>query len=275
VNSHALHTEAFTVMQGDLAIPGTAERIVDEIQPDWVINCAALAIVDACETDPVRGRKLNTELPAKLASHVARGGARLLHVSTDAVFDGVRGEYTEDDETNPLSVYAQTKLDGEMAAVQANPDTLIARVNFYGWSLSGERSLSEFFFNNLQAGKQIMGFTDVYFCPLLVNDLANIFLAMLEVGLSGIYHVVSSESITKYEFGVRLAEKFSFNTNLITPASMSNAGLKATRSPRLTLQNDKLSHALGESLPGISAGLDRYHSLYKQGYPQYVKKLAI
>ena len=62
--------------------------------------------------------------------------------------------------------------------------------------------------NNLQAGRTVMGFTDVYFCPLLANDLALIFLQMLELGLSGLYHVVSSECLSKYAFGVRIARRF-------------------------------------------------------------------
>jgi len=274
VHSHPLHTSAFTVLQGDLSDPGAAQRILDQTQPDWVINCAALAIVDACETDPLRAQKMNIELPSKLAALVARGGARLLHVSTDAVFDGLLGDYTENDTPNPLSVYGRSKLEGERAVADANPDAIIARVNFYGWSQSGKRSLSEFFFYNLQAGKQILGFTDVYFCPLLVNDLAHILLKMLEDGLSGLYHVVSSECISKYDFGVALAREFGLDESKITPTSVSEAGLAAARSPRLTLRVDKLSKKIAAKPPGISAGLERLHRLYQNNYPQYLRRLG-
>lgn len=274
VNSNLLDTNDFSVLVGDLLLPGTAERILDETQPDWVINCAALANVDACETDPVRAHKLNKELPEKLATYVARGGARLLHVSTDAVFDGKRGNYSEDDLANPLSVYGKTKLAGEQASSEANPETLIARVNFYGWSLSTRRSLSEFFFYNLAASKQIMGFTDVFFCPLLVNDLAKFFIEMIEMRLSGLYHVVSSEHISKYDFGVALARRFSLDESLITPTSVSTASLKAARSPRLTLSSAKLEAALGRATPDIASGLERYHQLYKQGYPDKIRQMS-
>jgi len=275
VNSNLLRTNDFSVLVGDLLIPGTAERIIEETEPDWVINCAALAIVDACETDPVRAQNLNTELPAKLAAYVARGGARLLHVSTDAVFDGVRGNYAEEDQPNPLSIYGKTKLAGERLAADTNPETLIARVNFYGWSLSTKRSLSEFFFYNLVSGKRINGFTDVYFCPLLVNDLAHLFMEMIGKRMNGLYHVVSRECISKYEFGVALAKKFNLDEGLISPISVSDAGLKAARSPRLTLSTTKLSNALGKSPPDIAAGLERYHQLYKQGYPDMLKGMGL
>ena len=274
VNNHPLHTEAFTTIKTDLLTPDAVQRLLEQTQPDWVIHCAAMANIDACETDPWQARQMNTEVPRKLAELVARGGARLLHVSTDAVFDGKRGNYSEEDAPNPLSVYALTKLDGEHAVAQANPQAIIARVNLYGWSLSGKRSLAEFFFYNLQAGKPVMGFTDVFFCPLLTNDLAYIFLRMLATDLSGLYHIVSRECISKYDFGVRIAQRFGLNEDLITPTSVNEGGLAAARAPKLTLRSEKISQALGLTLPNISAGLEYFYTLYQQDYPQRLKQLG-
>lgn len=281
VNSHSLRFSPFTVLEADLLAPGagdcgaTLDRLLEQAQPDWVIHCAALAIVDACEADPARARKLNTEVPGKLAELVARGGARLVHISTDAVFDGQRGGYIEEDEPNPLGVYAHTKLDGERAVAQANPQAIIARVNLHGWSLSGKRSLSEFFFYNLRAGKPVLGFTDVFFCPLLVNDLAHILVKMLAADLNGLYHVVSSDCISKYEFGIALARRFGLEERLISPASVASGGLKAARSPTLTLRTEKLANALRQPLPGISTGLEGLYTLYQQGYPQKLREFGI
>ena len=273
-NRNPLHTDAFSVLNTDLLEPGAVERLLERTQPDWVIHCAALANLEACEADPEQARQLNTEVPRKLAQHVARGGARLIDISTDAVFDGQRGDYTEADTPNPLSVYAQTKLDGERAVAQANPDAIIARVNLFGWSLNGKRSLSEFFFNNLLAGRTVMGFTDVLFCPLLANDLAGIFIRMLEKNLHGLYHVVSSQCMSKYDFGLAIARRFSLNEELIRPASVIQGGLKAARSPRLSLRSDKLAQALGEPLPTISAGVEGLYTLFQQGYPQKIREMG-
>lgn len=270
----ALAQAEIHILQADLLVPHAIERLLEQTQPDWVIHCAALANLEACEADPLQAQKLNTEVPQKLARLVARGGARLLHVSTDAVFDGQRGNYTEDDAPNPLSVYARTKLEGEYAVAQANPQAIIARVNLFGWSLTGKRSLAEFFFYNLQAGKPVMGFTDVFFCPLLANQLAEIFLQMLSLRLSGLHHVVSRDCISKYDFGLSIAHKFGFNESLISPTSVEQGGLKAARSPNLTLNTHKLSTALGEPLPGISAGLEQFYTLYQQGYPQMLGQLV-
>jgi dTDP-4-dehydrorhamnose reductase len=273
VNSQALNTNAFTVVKSNLLVPGAVQRLLEETQPDWVIHCAALANLDACEADPLQATQLNSEVPRKLAHYVARGGARLLHISTDAVFDGQLGNYTEEDTPNPLSIYARTKLDGERAVAEEDPRALIARVNLFGWSLSGKRSLAEFFFNDLSASMPVMGFTDVYFCPLLANDLAHIFLKMLEARLSGLYHVVSSQCISKYEFGVQIARKFGLDESLIAPTSWQEAGLAAVRSPNLTLRVDKLIHDLGETPPNLSAGIEHFYTLYQQGYPQQIKSL--
>jgi dTDP-4-dehydrorhamnose reductase len=274
VNNNVIKTTEFTVIQSDFTVPGALERLLDECQPEWVINCAALANLDACEANPALAEQLNSELPEKLANYVAKGGARLVHISTDAVFDGKRGDYTEQDEPNPLSLYARTKLEGEHAVLTANPQAIVARVNLFGWSLSGNRSLAEWFFNNLSAGNNIRGFTDVFFCPLLANDLAKIFLRMLELNMQGLYHVVASECSSKYEFGVRLARLFNLDESLISPALVSESGLGAVRSPNLTLNSDKLRSELGDSPPDLKAGLEQFHAQYQNGYPEFIRKMG-
>jgi dTDP-4-dehydrorhamnose reductase len=275
VNTRPLRTTAFQVIQADLLAPGAVQRLLDQTQPDWVIHCAALANLEACEADPAQAQELNSEVPRLLAEHVARGGARLLHVSTDAVFDGARGGYREQDPPNPLSVYARSKLAGEQAVAQADPSALIARVNLFGWSASGRRSLAEFFFYNLSAGKTVKGFTDVYFCPLLANHLGQLFLEMLSAGLSGLYHVVASQCLTKYDFGLAIARRFGLDERLIQPASVLAGGLVATRANNLTLDIHKLVHDLGRPVPNFSQGLEHFYTLYQQSYPQLLKEMAM
>jgi dTDP-4-dehydrorhamnose reductase len=274
VNSQRLNTTAFSVIQADLLVPGAIQRLLEHTQPDWVIHCAALANVDLCETDPQQAQQLNSEVPGELAEYVARGGARLIHVSTDAVFDGQVGDYREQDAPNPLGVYARSKLAGEQAVAASNPQAIIARVNLFGWSLFGKRSLAEFFYNNLSAKKPCMGFTDVFFCPMLANDLGIVFLKMLEAGLSGLYHTVGSQCLSKYEFGIQLARRFGFDESLVIPTSVEDSGLTAVRSPNLTLRTDKLVHALGEPLPNVSTGLEKFYTQYQQGYPQEIRRLV-
>jgi dTDP-4-dehydrorhamnose reductase len=245
---------------------------LDAFHPDWVINCAALTNLEECEKHSDQAKILNTNLARDLAVDCAERRVKLIHLSTDAVFDGTReGVYTEADEPNPQSVYARTKLDGERAVQQAYPKALIARVNFFGWSMSGHRSLSEFFFNNLSEGKNVNGFTDVIFCPMWVNDLSRILFAMLENSLSGLYHVVGSQAIDKYQFGLAVAGRFGLEESLISPLSVEASGLTAKRSHNLYLSVHKLSTDLGCEIPSFSTGLDGFYTQYQQSYPQKIR----
>lgn len=260
-----------TMMQADLLDAAARARMWEAAAPEWVVHCAALADLDACEKNPVLAQALNADLPGTLAAEARASGARFLHISTDAVFDGERGDYTEEDAPNPLSRYAETKLAGEGTVAAADPAAMVARVNLFGWSLSGQRSLGEFFVNGLREGRALKGFTDVFFCPLLVNDLAGLLFEMFEKDLHGLYHVLSRDSMSKYAFGVRIARLFGYDPAVIAPISLKDAGLATRRSPLLTLKTDKLAAALGHPLPSIDEGLARFHALYEDGYPARLK----
>lgn len=262
----------FKVLRHDLLEAGALDSILDAAQPEWLINCAALADLDACENNPELAKRLNTDFPRQLARACKERNIALIHISTDAVFDGEKdGFYTEDDKPNPLGVYAKTKLDGEWAVLTENPGAAVARVNFYGWSLSGKRSLAEFFYHNLTHNKSMSGFTDVVFCPMFVNNTARLLVKMLKRGLSGLYHLVGTQAMSKYQFGVEIARKFSLREGDITPKSISFSGLLARRANNLWLSTQKLSTDLGENLPGFSAGLDEFYTQFQQGYPQKIR----
>ena len=265
----------FAVIEADLNVPGQVERVLDIAQPDVVIHCAALTELDRCELHPEEAYRTNTQMTAMLARAVSSSGARLLHISTDAVFDGTRGGYTEEDTPTPINVYGRTKLEAERLVSEACPDALIARVNFYGWSWQGSRSLAEFFFNNFTSGRPFYGYSDVLFAPLLVNDMVEIFLRMLDRQLSGIYHVVSSEFQSKYDFARLLAREFGFDEKLVSPASFRIGSLKAPRSPNLNLCNDKLARALGQDLPAQQPAMHRFAALYRQEYPQILRSMFV
>ncbi|HET9910421.1 MAG TPA: SDR family oxidoreductase, partial [Anaerolineales bacterium] len=226
-----LRSAPFQVIKADLLHRNAIDSLLDQARPDWLVNCAALANLDACEENPDLARILNAEIPGELAQACVKRGVRFVHISTDAVFDGAKTDpYTEEDLPNPLGVYSQTKLAGERAVQEADAKSIVARVNFFGWSLSGKRSLGEFFVNNLSAGKYVNGFTDVVFCPMLVNQTARLLLAMLEKRLCGLYHVLGGQAINKYQFGVEVARKFGLNESLIEPKSVLSSSLTARRS---------------------------------------------
>jgi dTDP-4-dehydrorhamnose reductase len=273
VNTHPLEGTPFKCITAELLGKDVFAEILDQVQPDWVIHCAALANLDECEEDPAFAELMNAELPGEVARATA-GRAGLIHISTDAVFDGSQGGYSEEDEPNPRNVYSRTKLSGEWAVMETNPDAIIARVNLFGWSLKGKRSLSEWFFYNMQAGKPVKGFTDVTFCPLLANDMAGVLCEMMEAKLSGLYHLVGSKSISKYDFGLATARACQLDESLLSPISVNDFGLKAVRSNNLYLSTEKLSSALHHAIPDYSTGLKQFYELYQQGYPQVLRRMV-
>ena len=272
VDRGKLKSAPFRVVQADLSRKDAINSLIDATQPDWLINCVALANLEKCEENPIQARILNTDLPGELAAACFKKDVRFVHISTDAVFDGTKeGFYTEDDDASPPGVYSQTKLDGEFAVQDINPQAIIARVNFYGWSLGGRRSLAEFFVNNLREGKTINGFTDVIFCPMLVNGTARLLLEMLQKNLSGLYHVVGAQPMNKYQFGVEVARTFGLREDLIFPRSVEGSDLTAKRSHNLWLSTHKLSTELGHDIPAFSTGLAEFYTQFQQGYPQKIR----
>jgi len=274
VNSQALRGAPFAVRGADLSQPGSGASLLEVERPEILLHCAAVANLEVAERDPALAQRVNADLPGELAETSRRLGVRMVHLSTDAVFDGTQGPYSETDEPNPLSAYARSKRAGELAVLQANPRAIVARVNFYGWSLGGRRSLAEFFFNNLSAGKTANGWTDVFFCPLEVNMLGDLLLEMARRGLEGLYHVVSPECLSKYDFGRAVARAFGFDEHLVLPTRVSESGLNAARSPDLRLSTAKLAHNLGRALPGQAECLARFQRQHHEGYPQRLRGLA-
>ncbi len=274
VHSHGLSGVPFLQLQVDLLQEQEALLAIQTAKPDAIIHCAAQANLNLAERDPDLTHRLNAEVPGFLAAFANQNQLPFIHISTDAVFDGERGGYVEDDPVRPSSVYAKTKLAGEQAVLASNPDAMIARVVFYGWSLSGMRSLGEFFFNNLTESHPINGFTDTFFSPLYVEDLSKVLLAMLTSRLKGIYHVVSPQSVSKYEFGVRIAERFGLDPGLISPIQSREINRGASRSLNLSLKPDKIQKALGITLPSIDAGLEQFYRRWQQGYPQKLQSYA-
>jgi dTDP-4-dehydrorhamnose reductase len=255
VHSHMLKEIPFSVHAVDLEEENDVHTVFDRFKPDAVINCAALANVDACEKSPQQAHILNAEMPGWLAEDCDRHAVKLVQISTDAVFNGLKsGKYTEKDTTH-----------------QVNSSALILRVNFYGFSISQRRSLAEIFLHTLQTGKTMFGFTDVLFSPLYVVDLADIMLKMMKKDLSGVYHVTSPESLSKYDFGRNIAEKFDLDADLIHPISVEEATfLTAPRSKNLVLDPQKAQDALNMELPGQKEGLEHFYRDHEDGLAQKI-----
>lgn len=263
----ALARVPFSAEQVDLLDLASIPARVAALSPDLIIHCAALADIDKAEQHPALAEKINTQVPEAIARAAKACGAQLIHISTDAVFDGQRGDYRETDAPNPISVYARTKLEGEQAVLAAYPQAVAARVNFYGWSPTGQRSLAEFFYTHLRSEQTMNGFTDVFFSPLYVGHLAELLLKMAELRLEGLYHVFCPQATSKYAFGVSVARLFELDESLINPTALQEIQTGTPRSLNLSMNTDKLQAALGESLPSEAEGLQAFYADWQSGLP--------
>lgn len=221
-------------VQSELLGTHDSARLLAEVQPSLVINCAALADVDRCERDPKLATDLNTTLPRNLAIACRSLGVGFVHLSTDAVFGAADGPFTPDDPVGPINEYGRSKASGELAVLNELPTAIVARTNIYGWSPTGTRSLLEFFTNALEKQRQVLGFADVYFRPISVLSVWDQLLGWSaearQTGIGGIRHATGPELVSKFDFGRRVAQAFGLDVGLIQPASVDDGKLTAVRS---------------------------------------------
>jgi dTDP-4-dehydrorhamnose reductase len=259
--------------QADLSAPGEARRLFRNARPDTVIHCAAATDLEACERDPSTAFRLNAEMAEAVARAASDAGAGLVHISTDAVFDGQGGPYGEDDAPAPLNIYAQSKLAGEAAVQRAHPDALVLRTNFFGWNARPKVNLAEWFLEMLRAGREAPGFTDVLFSPLLVNDMVELVEKLLASKANGILHLPGKDCLSKYEFGRLLAEAFELDIQKVTPTDSRRSGLAARRPSRTCLDGSRAASILGEALPPIGESVRKFHQLGLSGHPARLRAL--
>jgi dTDP-4-dehydrorhamnose reductase len=268
---HPINMDGAQFLSVDLTDQPETCRVFQELRPSAVVHCAAATDVDWCEEHPYESHTLNVMVPTAIAAIAARSNARLLFISTDSVFDGARGNYAETDVPAPVNVYARTKLQGEREVLRQYPMAVVARVNFYGWNAQNKENLAEWILTQLALGRPVPAFSDVIFSPLLANDLAEIILALLDQNVSGLYHVVGSEPISKFEFATRLASTFDLDASQVVPSLLANANLKAQRPLDTSLNTEKVSAAFGRALPDVETGLRRFIQLHKSGYTDRIK----
>jgi dTDP-4-dehydrorhamnose reductase len=273
-NRHRICLAGARTRQIDLRDAGAVHSAIREAKPSAIIHCAAETSLDAAERDPEAARHINVEASGTLAAAAADLGAKFVYISTDAVFDGTRSWNKETDPVHPLSAYGQTKYEGEIASLQAHPGALIARINIYGWNALPKHSLAEWMLGKLETGETFPGFTDVYFCPMLVNDVADVLFEMLARKLKGVYHVCGSERISKFEFGVRIARAFGFDEKLVKRASVHNAPLVAQRALDISMATERVASATGRRMPSADEGLRRFAGLRSNGYLAELKAMV-
>lgn len=237
----------------DVRDESALSSILRAFRPEWVFHAAAVTDVDWCEAHPEEAWSVNVDGTSAVVRAAAAVGARVLLVSTDAVFGGAAGPHGEDSPVLAVNTYALTKLRAEETAVNLEPETLVARVNFIGWRPSGGGLLG-WALRELRASRTLQGWADVLFSPLAAPDLAVILLEMAERGLSGLYCVGAAEGISKAEFLRRVAVTWGCDPDLVQPQKAGISGF-VPRPLDTRLDTGRLARSLGHPLPGIGSGL--------------------
>jgi dTDP-4-dehydrorhamnose reductase len=245
----------------DLTETALLNQWLETTKSDIVIHCAAIVNVDACEDDVDLATRLHVKTTELIASYLGSNNGRLIYISTDSIFDGKKqGPYNESDSASPLNVYAKTKLIGERPVLSMESG-LVLRTNIIGWTHKGNTSLAEWMLKNLVDNTPLNLFYDVYFSPLYVDNLSTIIESIINNPISGLYNCASSDSISKYDFGMQLAKVFSLPDSNITRVSVEEVDFKAERPKNMALDIQKISSDLRYDFPSV---IDTIVSMKKQ-----------
>lgn len=200
-------------------------------KPDCIINTAAMTNVDACEQNKEECRRLNVDAVTYLTNACKKTNAHFIHLSTDFVFDGENGPYKEDDKTNPLSFYAQSKLDSEKIVEQSNLAwTIIRTIIMYGVVDDLQRSnVVLWTINSLRDKKTISVISDQHRSPTLAEDLADACIQAAIKRQTGLYHVSGKNLMTILECVQQTADFFGLDKSFIKPITTEELNQAAKR----------------------------------------------
>jgi dTDP-4-dehydrorhamnose reductase len=249
----------------DIADPATWDFVRDTVKPDFIFNAAAYTDVDGCERDPDTARRVNRDAVRAMA----QTGIPLVHLSTDYVFDGTAGPYSEEDDVEPLSAYGRIKLESEAEALMGSPKNLVVRTmwvwgNAKATEGGAKKSFTEFVRESLQSNKPIRIVSDQIGNPTLAEDLALAIWVLVGSGCSGIYHVSGSDRVSRLDWAKSVARFYGLDsadhTALITPVTTAELNLPAARPLQSGLRGDKLERDTGLVLGGLDAQLQDHQA---------------
>ena len=247
---------ALTRKELDLTDGEAVRKRFQRDRPALIIHCAAVTKIAACEQDPTAARKINIEATKLLEDLAAQ--ISLVFFSTDLVFDGKNGNYSEDDSVNPLSLYAETKVIAEKAVLQ-NPRHTVIRTSLNGGvSPTGDRSFSEDLRRAWQMGKTTRLFVDEFRSPIAAIETARAVWELLAKQATGLYHVAGSERLSRWQIGELIAARHAELKPKLEPASIKEY-TGPPRAPDTSMNCTKAEALLERKWPGLTEWLDLHH----------------
>ncbi len=215
------------------------ETIILDNNIDLIINLSGYTNVENCESNNDLAYYLNGYLPGEISKVSYKLNTKLIHISTDHIFNGNDKFYSEDSKPDPLNTYAKSKLFGEQEVLKHNQEAIIIRTNFFGNGPSYRPSFSDQIISYLNINKQIELFDDVYYSPVHAYELANCILNLLKINAKGVFNISASERISKYEFGLMIARYTKKSEDLIKPIKISSKKELVIRPKDMSLSNKK------------------------------------
>ena len=231
----------------DLGDPDSIRRAFDAAAPKVVVHAGAEADPDAAERDPERARKVNVEAVKTLAMLCGASGTRLVHFSTDLIFDGERGWYRETDAPAPRGVYAIGKLASEEAALVRAPGAIVLRVSScYGRPLGGRPCFVDHLHKKMSSGEVVTGFTDQWRTSTCADQLPDVIQKILaDPDLEGVFHWGGGERATRFDTAVQFARIMGFDEKLVHPGRAVDANFASPRPRDVSLDSSKLASSIG------------------------------
>ncbi|HOW35805.1 MAG TPA: SDR family oxidoreductase [Candidatus Omnitrophota bacterium] len=269
-HAHEVMIKGVQAQKADILSPDSVRSALVSFDPDAVIHCAANADVDDCEDHRDLAAEVNIIGTKTIVDCLKDCRAKLIYISTDSVYDGIKGHFSENDSVDPPNYYGITKHKGEQEALK-HGNALIARTNFIGWNVGDKLNLAEWVMDALLGKKQINGFTDIQFSPIYTFELAKLLDQAIAKDLKGVYNFAGCGSLTKYEFACLLAKKFNLDSSLIKPISVEEHAFKARRGKNLSLNTNKLARDLGVLIPTVEESIDLFVKDYNNGILQELK----
>ena len=250
-------TEGYTYASLDITVQEEVLDIFDQFKPDVVIHTAAMTNVDTCETDRDGCDVLNVNSVAYLIEACEKHGTYLCHLSTDFIFDGADGPYTEEGIANPISYYGESKLKAEQLLFASKIRWSIARtVLVYGIVPDMSRSnIVLWVKKSLEDGKTIQVVTDQFRTPTLAEDLAMGCWLLAKDEVEGIFNISGSDFLTPYEMAVMTADYYGLDKSLLQKADSSTFTQTAKRPAKTGFILDKAKKVLGYSPKTFQEGI--------------------
>lgn len=257
--------KSFNHIKIDIKNYKNLKKSIISINPDIIINAAGITNVDDCEKNYNKAYQINY-LGAKNIAQICKNlKIKLVHLSTDHLFDGKKRKYTENDKITPLNNYSKSKLLAEDYIKKNLNNFLIIRTNFFGVGYNHSKKFFDFIIERLKRKKKIYLFDDVFYSPISIPRLSKIILIMLNKNAKGLFNVVSDERISKFKFGILVSKIFGLDTKLIKKDRLSNRGDLTLRPKDMSLSTKKINKFLNFSTGSVSDSiLDLLPSLKKR-----------